>query len=795
LDESFNVIANAAGGGGAAMGGAVFVVKGGSLTINTDSIASSTAGATPLTGGATVAGGNAGATFGSGFFVQGSILTFGGTGIYSIANDIADQNGSGGSAAADGLGGTGGATALVKNGTGTLLLNGTNTYMGGTTVNAGTLGGAGTIGALTVNSGGTLAPGASAGNLTVGNVSLVTGATFAVEIGGTNGGVNYDQLDVNGTVSLGGATLQLSFLSFTPATGQSFVIVNNNETADPVTGQFAQGASIAIAGNSYSINYAGGDGNDVVLTALNDAPTLNTMAAPVDTVAEDTQVEITFAEIAAQGDEADVDGTVAAFVVKAVTSGTLLIGTSPGTATAFVAGVNDTIDGTHHAYWTAAQHANGTLGAFTVVAKDNGGMESATPVSVQVNVTPENDAPVITSSGGGSTASLTRPENETAVTTVTATDIDSASVAFSIAGGSDAGKFQIDVTTGALSFIDAPNFEAPGDADANNSYVVQVRASDGSLADTQTLTVNVTDVVEAVRPFQWAGSLDLGSHGVGWQIGGVGDFNHDGTSDVLWHNTTTGQVDEWQLANGQWTHSVDLGTHNPAYQVAGIGDFTGDGTSDVLWRNPSTGQLETWIMANGQWSRSVDLGSHGADWQVLGVGDFNNDHTSDILFRNTTTGQVDEWRMADGNWSQSISLGSYNTAWQFAGIGDFDGDGNSDVLWRNPTTGHVDEWHMLGGQWANSVDLGTFNPAFQVAAVNDFNGDGTSDVLWRNPTTGQVEGWVMQNGQWLSSVSLGSFDPAYRVAGTGDFDHSLTADVLWHNQTTGQVNEWLLAHL
>jgi hypothetical protein len=38
-----------------------------------------------------------------------------------------DQNGSGGSAAADGLGCTGGATALVKNGAGTLLLNGTNT--------------------------------------------------------------------------------------------------------------------------------------------------------------------------------------------------------------------------------------------------------------------------------------------------------------------------------------------------------------------------------------------------------------------------------------------------------------------------------------------------------------------------------------------------------------------------------------------------------------------------------------------------------------------------------------------
>ena len=64
----------------------------------------------------------------------------------------------------------------------------------------------------------------------------------------------------------------------------------------------------------------------ITINGANDAPTLTTMAAAVDTVAEDTQVEITFAEIAAQGNEADVDGTVNAFVVKAVSSGTLLIG-------------------------------------------------------------------------------------------------------------------------------------------------------------------------------------------------------------------------------------------------------------------------------------------------------------------------------------------------------------------------------------------------------------------------------------------------------------------------------------
>ncbi len=113
--------------------------------------------------------------------------------------------------------------------------------------------------------------------------------------------------------------------------------------------------------------------------------------------------------------------------------------------------------------------------------------------------TTANHAPVITSNGGGDTASINVTENTAVVTTVTATDTDAGqSLAYSIVGGADQALFSINAS-GALSFKSAPNFEAPADADHNNSYVVQVRVADNgspSLADTQTITVNVTDVAE-----------------------------------------------------------------------------------------------------------------------------------------------------------------------------------------------------------------------------------------------------------------------------------------------------------
>ena len=70
-------------------------------------------------------------------------------------------------------------------------------------------------------------------------------------------------------------------------------------------------------------------------------------------------------------------------------------------------------------------------------------------------------------------------ENTTAVTTVTATDPDiGQNRSYSIIGGADAGKFTIGATTGALSFITAPNFELPTDAGGNNVYDIIVQASD-----------------------------------------------------------------------------------------------------------------------------------------------------------------------------------------------------------------------------------------------------------------------------------------------------------------------------
>lgn len=131
---------------------------------------------------------------------------------------------------------------------------------------------------------------------------------------------------------------------------------------------------------------------------------------------------------------------------------------------------------------------------FTIRIVDVAGNETTTPFSV--TILDVNEAPAISSNGGGSTSSISLAENSTAVTTVLAVDPDTGTtLAYSISG-TDSSDFLIGSTTGVLTFISAPNFEAPLDSDANNVYSVIVSVSDGALTDDQTLTITVTNVVE-----------------------------------------------------------------------------------------------------------------------------------------------------------------------------------------------------------------------------------------------------------------------------------------------------------
>jgi len=172
-----------------------------------------------------------------------------------------------------------------KVGAGALTLTAAQMHTGGTVVEGGTLVDNGALKNVTVKAnaslagngqteavtleGGILSPGAGFGRLTTKNLSCQVGSTLQIELNGLQAGVNYDQLQVNGVVTLTGAALEV-LLSHAGDAGSQYVILSN-DGSDAVIGTFAgkpQGATFTAGGAQFQISYAGGDGNDVVLTQL-----------------------------------------------------------------------------------------------------------------------------------------------------------------------------------------------------------------------------------------------------------------------------------------------------------------------------------------------------------------------------------------------------------------------------------------------------------------------------------------------------------------------------------------------
>ena len=179
---------------------------------------------------------------------------------------------------------------LLKDGNSLLRLNGPANAIPDLRVRDGTLvvggalsGGLSISNGATLSGGGTVPPFVCAGSVmpidvltvTPGAASFLSGSTLDLFIiaGSTSPGTDYNQLKVATPPNLSGADLHF-VLGYSPLVGESWVIITNTG-ASPFTTTFAglpEGATFARAfnpplrTNEFQITYAGGDGNDVVLT-------------------------------------------------------------------------------------------------------------------------------------------------------------------------------------------------------------------------------------------------------------------------------------------------------------------------------------------------------------------------------------------------------------------------------------------------------------------------------------------------------------------------------------------------
>ncbi len=220
----------------------------------------------------------------------------------------------------------------------------------------------------------------------------------------------------------------------------------------------------------------------------------------------------------------------------------------------------------------------------------------------------------------------------------------------------------------------------------------------------------------------------------------VGDFDGNGTSDLLYSVGTVSATTSWRAYPGLRTRagfgpSVHVQTSDIPVTALVVGDFDNIAGDDLLQ-----------VRASGDLKISYSTGAgfaHGT-WRLKGnlkvsvsslrVGDFDGDQYDDLFY--ASGGQ---WWVAYGVAGLGLFLAPRSVASSAKGVaslgfGHFDSGPSTDVLtitsdgWRVLYGGQPDR-RLSGAVIVNDVDIGPIGDLL----IGDFQRDGLSDVLDRRP--------------------------------------------------------------
>ncbi|MHC1945960.1 cadherin domain-containing protein [Bradyrhizobium sp. UFLA06-06] len=286
---------------------------------------------------------------------------------------------------------------------------------------------------------------------------------------GTTVGVTVSSTDINGP----GVTYSLTGDS----SGGGFTI---NATTGVITVADPSKLDYESApGHAYTVTAQASDGTLATSQTFTIAVTEAPPSTPVDSDAGANAIAegaVNGSTVGVTASSIDVNGPPVTYALIGDTSGGgFTIDATTGVITVADSTKLDYESAPGHAYTVTAQASDGTTASsqtFTIAVTD---VAPSTPVDSDAGANT-----VLEGAANGSTVGIT----------ASATDINGPAVTYSLIGDTSGGGFTINAATGVVTVADSSklDFESSG-----GSYTVTAQASDGTLASSQTFTINIAD--------------------------------------------------------------------------------------------------------------------------------------------------------------------------------------------------------------------------------------------------------------------------------------------------------------
>lgn len=286
----------------------------------------------------------------------------------------------------------------------------------------------------------------------------------------------------------------------------------------------------------------------------------------------------------------------------------------------------------------------------------------------------------------------------------------------------------------------------------SGTVVFRTAPYDGDTARETTLTVGGRTIVIEQRPSPPV----------------FGDVDGQASADILWQHDD-GRVSTWLMSGLTVLEGIPLGpgsVSDPAWRVAASGDFDRDGSHDVVWQHQTDGRVALWLMSGRTLLSGVSLGQVSETaWKIHCAADMNQDGWMDLVWRHRDDGRISVWVMRGADVTDGRLLSPEavpDLTWQIAAAADMNADGHTDLLWQNLSSGLISVWYMDRTTLTEGVLLSppqVDDTSWRIRGVGDFNGDAKPDLLWQNADAGLVSVWLMNGATLVDGVLL--------AAGTG----------------------------
>jgi len=366
----------------------------------------------------------------------------------------------------------------------------------------------------------------------------------------------------------------------------------------------------------------------------------------------------------------------------------------------------------------------------------------------------ENQAPTITSA-----ATAIVVENQTAVVDVNSTDLDGdtegAGLTYIITGTIDDALFSIDMNTGVVTFLAAPDFEMPSDVGTDNDYNLQVTVTDsGGATDAQDIVVSVTNDLndDATVAFQSAASSSVDE---------ATTLNIVVVLSTPVALTTPLSVDVVDATGGTATTVTDynaVGTQTVTFPIGAVNGATMNvAFVPVNDNNVENDETVNLVMQNV--SAPFALGT-----QISHTATITEDDTATVSFQATTSATVNE--------STALSVPVLLT---IANGGQLDVAVTVEVI------------DATGGSAASGVDYATIGTQLMTFAIGSANGATQNATLTptddANTEGNETVNLALQNITGPTAASIGA--QASHIATITDDE----ASVQFQTTTSSTVNE------